>query len=98
MRQKIGTEDTDLRRSVTGGLSNAVCGCRTPGYRKRRDFGKELLTGFVAGGLSSAAFYGAGKAVETVKGSVRGAGKGGLEPDFYVEPNGKALAGIIHFN
>ena len=36
------------------------------------DFGKELLTGFVAGGLSSAAFYGAGKAVEAVKGSVRG--------------------------
>ena len=41
------------------------------------DFGKELLTGFVAGGLSSAAFYGAGKAVEAVKGSVRGTGKGG---------------------
>ncbi len=40
------------------------------------DFGKELLTGFVAGGLSSAAFYGAGKAVEAVKGSVRGVGKG----------------------
>ena len=39
------------------------------------DFGKELLTGFVAGGLSSAAFYGAGKAVEAVKGSVRGVGK-----------------------
>ncbi len=37
------------------------------------DFGKELLTGFVAGGLSSAAFYGAGKAVEAVKGSVRSA-------------------------
>ena len=42
------------------------------------DFGKELLTGFVAGGLSSAAFYGAGKAVEAVKGSVRGVGKGGI--------------------
>ena len=41
------------------------------------DFEKELLTGFVAGGLSSAAFYGAGKAVEAVKGSVRSAGKGG---------------------
>ena len=41
------------------------------------DFGKELLTGFVAGGLSSAAFYGAGKAIEAVKGSVRGTGKGG---------------------
>ena len=34
--QKIGTEDTDLRRSITGGLTNAVGGCRTPGYRKRR--------------------------------------------------------------
>ena len=42
------------------------------------DFGKELLTGFVAGGLSSAAFYGAGKAVEAVKGSVRGVGKGDI--------------------
>ena len=31
----------------------------------------------MAGGLSSAAFYGAGKAVEAVKGSVRGTGKGG---------------------
>ena len=39
------------------------------------DFGKELLTGFVAGELSSVAFYGAGKAVEAVKGSVRGAWK-----------------------
>ena len=43
------------------------------------DFGKELLTGFVAGGLSSAAFYGAGKAVEAVKGSVRGVGKSGRD-------------------
>ena len=56
---------------------------RTSGYRKGgfnlADFGKELLTGFVAGGLSSAAFYGAGKAVEAVKGSVRGVGKSGRD-------------------
>ena len=43
------------------------------------DFGKELAIGFVMGGLSSAAFYGAGKAVEAVTGSVRSAGKGGID-------------------
>ena len=35
------------------------------------EFGREIVTGFVMGGLSSAAFYGAGRAVEAVKGSVR---------------------------
>lgn len=45
------------------------------------DFGKELLSGFVMGGLSSAAFYGAGKTVEVVKGRVRGAGKGSGEAE-----------------
>ena len=35
------------------------------------EFGREVVTGFVMGGLSSAAFYGAGRAVEAVKGSVR---------------------------
>ena len=48
------------------------------------DFGKELLTGFVAGGLSSAAFYGAGKAVEAVKGSVRGVGRGSRETELFL--------------
>ena len=55
------------------------------------DFGKELLTGFVAGGLSSAAFYGAGKAVEAVKGSVRSAGRRTL--DIWDMPEG---GGIIN--
>ncbi len=46
------------------------------------EFGREIVTGFVMGGLSSAAFYGAGRAVEAVKGSVRSdrspvIGKGG---------------------
>ena len=170
LEQKIGTGNADLRRSITGGLTNAVGGaiygnsplknagqallrggaagaassginylsdsldtrkiredalrrmaqgsvspyarrsdlsglCSVPdpfaggvgcpavrGYRYEghtgtagkggfnlADFGKELLTGFVAGGLSSAAFYGAGKAVEAVKGSVRGVGKSGRD-------------------
>ena len=35
------------------------------------EFGREVVTGFVMGGLSSAAFYGAGRAVEAVKSSVR---------------------------
>ena len=48
------------------------------------DFGKELLTGFVAGGLSSAAFYGAGKAVEAVKGSVRGVGRDSRETELFL--------------
>ena len=34
------------------------------------EFGREIVTGFVMGGLASAAFYGAGKAVEAVKSSV----------------------------
>ena len=35
------------------------------------EFGREVVTGFVMGGLASAAFYGAGRAVEAVKSSVR---------------------------
>ncbi len=35
------------------------------------EFGREIVTGFVMGGLASAAFYGAGRAVEAVKSSVR---------------------------
>ena len=41
------------------------------------EFAKEVVTGFVMGGLSSAAFYGAGRAVEAVKGSVRSRYEGG---------------------
>ncbi len=41
------------------------------------DFGKQLALGFVLGGMSSAAFYGAGKAVSAVRDSVRSAGKSG---------------------
>lgn len=35
------------------------------------DFGKQLALGFVLGGMSSTAFYGAGKAVDAVRDSVR---------------------------
>ena len=35
------------------------------------DFGKEIFVGAVTGGLASAAFYGAGKAVEALAGSIR---------------------------
>ena len=35
------------------------------------DFGKEVLAGAITGGLASAAFYGAGKAVEALAGSIR---------------------------
>ena len=34
------------------------------------DFGKEIFVGAVTGGLASAAFYGAGKAVEALRGSI----------------------------
>ena len=45
------------------------------------DFGKDVLIGAVMGGLSSLTFYGAGKAVEAVKGSIRSSrvSKGGVE-------------------
>ena len=77
MGQGSRPEKEHNRRAYQCGVGLPVG--RTSGYRKGgfnlADFGKELLTGFVAGGLSSAAFYGAGKAVEAVKGSVRGVGK-----------------------
>ena len=41
------------------------------------EFGREIVTGIVMGGLSSAAFYGAGRAVEAVKRSVRSVYEGG---------------------
>ena len=43
------------------------------------EFGREVVTGFVMGGLSSAAFYGAGRAVEAVKSSVRSGCEGGSD-------------------
>ena len=77
MGQGSRPEKEHNRRAYQCGVGLPVG--RTSGYRKGgfnlADFGKELLTGFVAGGLSSAAFYGAGKAVEAVKGSVRGVWK-----------------------
>ena len=42
------------------------------------EFAKEVVTGFVMGGLSSAAFYGAGRAVEAVKSSIQRVYEGGL--------------------
>ena len=45
------------------------------------EFGREIVTGFVMGGLSSAAFYGAGRAVEAVKRSVRSGYEGGLNEE-----------------
>ena len=41
------------------------------------EFGREVVTGFVMGGLASAAFYGAGRAVEAVKSSIRSGCEGG---------------------
>ena len=47
------------------------------------EFGREVVTGFVMGGLSSAAFYGAGRAVEAVKSSVRSGCEGGTQTVIY---------------
>ncbi|MDE7332660.1 MAG: RHS repeat-associated core domain-containing protein, partial [Lachnospiraceae bacterium] len=47
------------------------------------EFGREIVTGFVMGGLASAAFYGAGRAVEAVKSSVRSGYECGSKADFY---------------
>ncbi len=61
---------------------------------------KDVLTGAVVGGLGSAGFYGAGEAVEKLRGSVaghdvrRGSGEtpiSGRRPDFYVAPNGDVI-------
>ena len=46
------------------------------------EFGREVVTGFVMGGLASAAFYGAGRAVEAVKSSVRSGYEGGTPTSF----------------
>ncbi|MEY8268749.1 TNT domain-containing protein, partial [Lachnospiraceae bacterium 64-25] len=56
-------------------------------------FGKEVLAGAITGGLASAAFYGAGKAVEALAGSIR-SNKGGsatLKPDELVVRDSKFL-------
>ena len=44
------------------------------------EFGREVAIGFVMGGLASAAFYGAGRAVEAVKSSVRSVYEGDRSP------------------
>ena len=62
-------------------------------------FVRDVLTGAVVGGLGSAGFYGAGKAVDALRGSVAGRGvrRGSGEtpvsrrPDFYVAPNGDVI-------
>ena len=63
-------------------------------------FVRDVLTGAVTGGLGSAGVYGAGKAVEVLRGSVagrgvrRGSGEipvSGRRPDFYVAPNGDVI-------
>ena len=47
------------------------------------DFGKEMLVGAITGGLASAAFYGAGKAVEALRESIR-SNKGGTGETVYI--------------
>ena len=49
------------------------------------EFGWEVVTGVVMGGLASAAFYGAGKAVEAVKNSVRSVYEGGTRHGYSVD-------------
>ncbi len=51
---------------------------KTPERFSLAEFGREVVTGFVMGGLSSAAFYGAGRAVEAVKSSIQRVYEGGL--------------------
>ena len=46
-------------------------------------FVRDVLTGAVVGGLGSAGFYGAGKAVEVLRGSVAGRGSGIKSDDVY---------------
>lgn len=63
------------------------------------EFAKEVVTGFVMGGLSSAAFYGAGRAVEAVKSSVRSGCEGGGESKaLYHYTNEKGMNGIKETN
>ena len=52
-------------------------GRKTPERFSLAEFGREVVTGFVMGGLASAAFYGAGRAVEAVKSSVGSGCEGG---------------------
>ena len=54
-------------------------------------FVKDVLTGAVVGGLGSAGFYGAGQAVEKLRGSVAGRGK--LNEDVFIRymPDGKQV-------
>ena len=62
-------------------------------------FVRDTLTGAVIGGLGSAGFYGAGRAVEVLRGSI-GRSKGGSgdtgdrRTDFYVTPSGDAVPSV----
>ena len=63
------------------------------------EFGRETVTGFVMSGLPSAAFYGAGRAVEAVKSSVRSGCEGGFQQTElvpYYPSNDGAVAGTTH--
>ena len=65
------------------------------------DFGKALLTGGLVGGASSAAFYGAGKAVEALSSSLQGAHKGSIGYDkayYHVTTQENAEQTVIKFN
>ncbi|MBD5546187.1 MAG: hypothetical protein HDQ97_02075 [Lachnospiraceae bacterium] len=53
-------------------------------------FFKETLIGAVTGGLASTAFYGAGKAIQALTGSIR-SNKGSSRTDFYVTPSGDVV-------
>ena len=61
------------------------------------DFLRSTLNGGLMGGLSGVAFYGMGKAVEVLKGSLSGGSKGSSgfignkQADFYVMPNGDVV-------
>ncbi len=87
------------RRRSQGGVSHGGGGRSRTGEGGGFSLGglvKDMLIGGIVGGLGSAAFYGAGEAVDALKRQLAGSGSGnihrsGKRPDFYVAPNGDII-------
>ena len=105
-RGKCGSPDPfDLaetlgdRRRSQGGVRHGGGGRSRTGEDGGFSLGglvKDMMIGGIVGGLGSAAFYGAGEAVDALKRQLAGSGSGnihrsGKRPDFYVAPNGDII-------
>ncbi len=90
-----GLGDGNTRGYQFGRNHSTAGGTQESGGFSLGGFVRDTLTGAVLGGLGSAGFYGAGRAVEVLRGSV-GRSRGGRESraDFYVTPSGDVVPSV----